>query len=90
MNIPVANRPPAGGLLGLAVLLGGVAAGGSAPLPALPTAGLAASAPTPHPGSQPVPPGGGGGFVALSGAVRLASKWTAVSAGRSGSDSLKT
>ena len=45
-----------------------------------------ANAPTPDPGGQPGLRGGGGGFVALSGAVRLASKWTAVSAGRSGFD----
>ena len=43
-----------------------------------------ANAPTPDPGGQPGLRGAGGGFVALSGAVRLASKWTAVSAGRSG------
>ena len=45
-----------------------------------------ANAPTPDPGGQPGLRGGGGGFVALSGAVRLASKWAAVSAGRSGFD----
>ena len=44
-----------------------------------------ANAPTPDPGGQPGLRGAGGGFVALSGAVRLASKWAAVSAGRSGS-----
>ena len=49
-----------------------------------------ANAPTPDPGGQPGLRGGGGGFVALSGAVRLASKWTAVSAGRSGFDPLRS
>ena len=52
--------------------------------------GVAALAPadaqTPDPGGQPGLRGGGGGFVALSGAVRLASEWAAVSAGRSGFD----